>query len=57
METIVWFALAAPVGVAAALWFDDVCERRWNARREDLTDPPSTLDRWDGVRARDELLP
>lgn len=52
METIVWVALVAPVGVAAALWFDSWCEKRWEQRHEE---PPSNLDRWDG--ARDELWP
>lgn len=58
METIVWVALLAPVGVAAAMWFDEWCERRWNARWEDAPyEPPSNLDRRAGVHARDELLP
>jgi hypothetical protein len=55
METLVWVALAAPVGVAAALWFDSWCERRWDQRH--VEEPPSNLDRWDGIHTRDELWP
>lgn len=46
METILWLALVAPVGVAAAMAFDEWCERRWQARHDDRQSA-----------ARDELWP
>ena len=40
------------------IWADERADRRVNRRIDDrFTEPLSNLDRYDGVRSRDELMP